>query len=214
MSKAIKIQTCVFADVQLPADGTWHIDPNYLPKQVIDLYTALSNGLSELIFKDGLSDMDGKVESFGICPVKNADFQAFLSQTNTAPPFVAIVGVYPSGEKKLYTVKNPAQVKEYARAMWLGEFGGNTPLPSNLGDGDGGWGQGDGGLLCKLLPPVCALGFLPWLALASFSTYKAFEARSTVGKSTWGIPAALLWQVFFARGGVKQIQWWLNKIGK
>lgn len=175
-------------------------------------YEAAVMGTSELIFQDGFKDMDGNVLT-SACSFQNPNFQDFLKVANApAPPFVAIIGEFPDGQKRLYITKSPQQVKNLIKQMWLGEFGGTTPMPTNLGDGEGGWGEGSS-VLCKIFPPLCALGFLPWLVLAGIATYKTAESRSTLGKATWGIPAALLWLGFFERGGVKQIQWWVKKAG-
>jgi len=147
----------------------------------------------------------------GLCYAGDPQFADFLKQVKMSPPFMASIANYPDGQKKYFATKDKSKIAQYIAALLQGEFGG-TGLPTNPGDGDGGWGQGDGGLLCKLLPPLCALGFLPWLAASVYTTYRAYESRSTVGKTMWGVPAFLLWQGFLARGGVKQIQWWIKQV--
>lgn len=203
--KAKTLYICTFTLAQ-----TDNIDS--FPALDRQFYEAAVMGTSELIFQDGFKDMDGNVLT-SACSFQNPNFQDFLKVANApAPPFVAIIGEFPDGQKRLYITKSPQQVKNLIKQMWLGEFGGTTPMPTNLGDGEGGWGEGSS-VVCKIFPPLCALGFLPWLVLAGIATYKTAESRSTLGKATWGVPAALLWLGFFERGGVKQIQWWLKKAG-
>lgn len=200
--KATAVHICVFTS--LPPNSAGGYAPDALPSTESSMYNAASTAAVELFQQEGIEGT-----TLSMCYTKNPQFLQFLTTVSATAPFVAIAGTFPGGEKKLYIVKSAAQVKGYLKAMWTGEFGG-TGLPTNLGEG--GWGQGDGGILCQLLPPLCALGFLPWLALSVVTTYKAAESRSTAGRAMWGIPAALLWQGFFARGGVKQIQYWVKKL--
>lgn len=200
MSKAKSVFVCAFTNT--PPDG-WL---GTLPSPDLVMYEAISNAANELFVQEGI---EGTVVS--PCYAKAPEFQDFLKTANQSVPFISVIGTFPDGTKKFYVSKSASNIKNAIRAMWKGEFGG-TDLPTNPGDGDGGWGQGDGGLLCRLIPPLCALGFLPWLALAAVATYKTAESRSTTGKIMWGAPATLLWLGFFERGGVKQIQWWLKKI--
>jgi len=204
MSKASQVFTCIFTNTP-PQGGAYNV--NTLPSQERAMFNAVSDAHGAIVAASGDQPL-----LLSMCYAKAAEFQAFLSGVSLAPPFMAIMGIFPGGEKKYYLTKQPAQAKQYIEAMLSGQFGG-TGLPTNAGDGDGGWGQGDGGLLCKLVPPLCALGFLPWLALSVFTTYKAAESRSTGGKAMWGVPAFLFWQGFLARGGVKQIQWWGKQVG-
>lgn len=204
MSKATQVFTCIFTNTP-PQSGAYNV--NTLPSQERAMFNAVSDAHGAIVAASGDQPL-----LLSVCYAKAPEFQAFLSGISLAPPFMAIMGTFPGGEKKYYLTKQPSQAKQYIEAMLSGEFGG-TGLPTNAGDGDGGWGQGDGGLLCQLLPPVCALGFLPWLALSVFTTYKAAESRSATGRAVWGVPAFLFWQGFFARGGVKQIQWWVKKVG-
>lgn len=201
--KATAVHICVFTSRPPNAGGGYA--PDTLPNPESGMYAAASTAAVELFNQEGLEGT-----TLSMCYTQNPQFEQFLSTISATPPFVAIAGTFPGGEKKLYIVKNAAQVKGYLRAMWTGEFGG-TGLPTNLGDAEGGWGQGHA-LICQILPPLCALGFLPWLALAAVTTYKAAESRSTTGRIVWGVPAALFVLGFFERGGVKQIQYWLKKI--
>ena len=203
MSKALQVFTCIFTDVPPGAGGSYNVDT--LPAPERNMYNAVVSGESAIVATEGAAPL---VRS--ICYAGDPQFKTFLSQVNMPRPFMAIMGTFAGGEKRYYTTKNTSKVGQYLRAMYLGEFGG-TGLPTNPGDADGGWGTGDGGLLCQLLPPLCALGFLPWLALAAVTTYKAVESRSTVGRAMWGVPAGLLWLGFLERGGVKQMQWWIKK---
>lgn len=203
--KATAVHICVFTNHAPESWGGYY--PDIMPNPDREMYAAVRDASSELFQQEGIEGT-----TFSVCYAKDSQFQQFLSTVSAAPPFIAIAGTFPNGEKKLYIVKSAAQVKGYLRAMWTGEFGGSG-LPTNLGDGDGGWGQGHT-LICKILPPLCALGFLPWLALAAVTTYKAAESRSTTGRIVWGVPAALFVLGFFERGGVKQIQWWIKKASK
>lgn len=205
MSKATQVFTCIFTNTPPGSGGAYNIDA--LPSTERNMFNAVSNAHSEIVAATGDQPL-----LLSMCYAKAPEFQTFLSGINMAPPLMAIMGTFPGGEKKYYTTKNPAQAQQYINAMLQGEFGG-TGLPTNAGDGSGGWGQGDGGLLCQLLPPLCALGFLPWLALSVITTYKASESRSTAGRAMWGVSAFLFWQGFLARGGVKQIQWWVKQAG-
>ena len=205
MSKAKSVFICIFTDKAPNSGGIY--TPELLGSPETGMYQAVSQAGVEL-FQEGI---EGTTSS--MCYAGAPDFQAYLKTVNMSPPFVAIMGTFEDGTKKQFLLKSTTGVKNYIRAMWTGEFGG-TGIPTNPGDADGGWGQGDGGLLCKLIPPFCALGFLPWLILAGVATYKTAESRSPLGKATWGIPAGLLWLGFFERGGAKQIQWWINKLGK
>lgn len=202
MAKANSVFICIFTDVP-PIGGGYDI--SILPAQERSLYNAASNAATELFQHEGLEGTN-----LSLCYAKSPEFSNAVAQMGATPPFAAIGGTFPDGSKKAYTTKNPVLIKQYIKAMWTGEFGG-TGLPVNVGDGDGGWGQGDS-ILCELFPPFCALGFLPWLALSAYTTYRAVESRSTAGKTMWGVPAFLFWQGFFARGGVKQIQYLLKKI--
>lgn len=202
--KAKAVHICVFTSIPPNAGGTYA--PDLLPVSERNLYNAASTAAVEVFQQEGYEGT-----TLSMCDAGNADFQQFLGTVNASLPFAAIAGTFPDGQKKVYIVKSAAQIKDYLKAMWSGEFGG-TGLPSNLGDGDGGWGQGNS-LVCQLLPPLCALGFLPWLALAAVTTYKAAESRSKTGKIMWGIPATLFVVGFFERGGVKQIQWWVRNAG-
>lgn len=201
--KAKSVFVCIFTKQPPTSGGSYPI--NLLPVAERNLYNAVSTAAVEVFQQYGY---EGTVLS--MCNANDATFNQFLS-TNTKPfPLVAIAGTFPDGSTKFFTTNSANQVKNLLRSMWAGEFGG-TGIPTNPGDGDGGWGDGDS-VLCRLLPPVCALGFLPWLALSVITTYKAAESRSTVGRVLWGVPAALFVQGFFARGGVKQIQYWIKKL--
>lgn len=200
--KATAVHICIFTSQPPNASGGYA--PELLPSSERNLYNAASAAAVEMFQQEGYEGT-----TLSMCHAGSQQFQNFLSKVSDNPPFAAIAGTFGDGQK-YYLVKQPGQIKSYLRAMWSGEFGG-TGLPNNLGDGDGGWGQGHA-LICKILPPLCALGFLPWLALAAVTTYKAAESRSTVGRAMWGVPAGLLWLGFFERGGVKQIQYWLKKI--
>ena len=65
-------------------------------------------------------------------------------------------------------------------------------------------------LLCKILPPLCSLGWYIWLGAAAYTTYQTTQARN-VGKWIWGAAAALTWNEFVQRGGLKEL---VNKIDK
>lgn len=203
MSKAKSVYICIFTDKAPNSGGIYA--PELLGAPESAMYKAVSDASIELFQQEKIEGT-----AYSLCNAAAPDFQDYLKATGTARPFIAIMGTFDDGSKKQFVLKSAANVKNYIRAMWTGEFGG-TGIPANPGDGDGGWGQGDS-ILCKVIPPLCALGFLPWLALSAIMTYKAVESRSTVGKAMWGIPAALFWQGFFARGGVKQIQWWVKKL--
>lgn len=203
MSKALQVFTCVFTD--LPPNAGTVYSPDTLPATERNMYNAVKTAYAGIVAAEGSAPL---VQS--MCFAADPQFQAFLSQANTTLPFIAIMGTFAGGEKRYYVTKSITQVAQYIQAMYAGEFGG-TGLPTNPGDGDGGWGQGNA-IICQILPPLCALGFLPWLALAAFTTYRTAEARSGIGKAAWGIPAFLFWQGFLARGGVKQIQYWIKKL--
>jgi len=204
MSKALQVFTCVFTHTP-PDNGVWNIDA--LPSSEGSMYNAVVNANGAIVAQEG-----GNAPLIvSMCYAPDPQFKDFIDQVKMSPPFMATMGTFADGSKKYFATKNTSQIGLYIRAMYLGEFGG-TGLPTNAGEGDGGWGQGDS-ILCNIIPPLCALGFLPWLVLSAVTTYKAVESRSTVGKTMWGVPAFLLWQGFLARGGVKQIQWWVKKLG-
>jgi len=204
MSKAIQVFTCIFTNTP-PEGGAYNIDT--LPAQERTMFNAVSDAHGAIVAASGDQPL-----LLSLCYAQAPEFQGFMSGVNVTPPFIATVGTFPGGEKKYYVTKIPGQAKQYIQAMLSGAFGG-TGIPTNAGDGNGGWGAGDGGLLCKILPPLCALGFLPWLALSVITTYKAAESKSGVGRAMWGVPAFLFWQGFLLNGGVKQIQWWTKKAG-
>lgn len=201
--KAQSVHICVFTN-KAPNSGDSYA-PEVLGAPESGMYSAVSSAAVQL------SDEGMEGTTLSVCYARSASFQDFLKTVTATPPFIGIAGTFPDGQKKLYILQSPANVKQYLKAMWLGEFGG-TGLPTNMGDGDGGWGTGSA-LICKLIPPLCALGFLPWLALSVYTTYRAAESRSKVGQIMWGIPAAFFVMGFFERGGVKQIQWWAKKAG-
>lgn len=201
--KATSVHICIFTNKPPNAGGAY--SPETLGAPESGMYAAASVAAVNLYTQEGLEGT-----TLSMCNANAPEFRDFLTQAKTAPPFIAIAGTF--GNVQKFYIAAPAQVESYLKAMWLGEFSG-TSLPTNLGGGGGGWGQGDSAL-CKILPPLCALGFLPWLALSVYTTYRAAESRSTVGKTMWGVPAFLFWQGFLARGGVKQIQYWVKKIGQ
>jgi len=201
--KAKSVFVCIFTNEPPNAAGSYSVD--LLPSMERTLYNSVSAAATAL----AAQGYEGTTLS--VCNAKAPNFAQFLATNTTALPFVAIAGTFPDGSTKYYTTRIANQVKDQIRAMWVGEFGGSGTTP-NPGDGSGGWGDGDS-ILCKIFPPVCALGFLPWLALAAYTTYRAAEARSTTGRAVWGVPAFLFWQGFIAKGGVKQIEWWVKKAG-
>lgn len=202
--KAQQVFTCIFTDTP-PNGGAGAYNIDTLPASDRSLYNAVSDAYAQIIAEKGDQPL-----LLSMCYAPSPNFSQYLSTVTLSRPFIAMIATYPDGTKKAYATKVKT-VKNYVNALLEGEFGGSG-IPTNPGDGDGGWGQGDGGLLCKLLPPICALGFLPWLAASVYTTYRAAESRSTAGKAMWGIPAALFWQGFIARGGVQQIKWWMKKI--
>lgn len=204
MSKATQVFTCIFTNTP-PNGGGGAYNVDTLPAQERNMYNAVSNAYQQIVAVSGDQPL-----VLAICNAKEAQYQSYLSTVSLSPPFVAMIATYPDGSKKTYTTKS-LDVKNRVQALLAGEFGG-TGIPTNAGEGEGGWGQGNA-LVCQLIPPLCALGFLPWLALAAVTTYKAAESRSTTGRIMWGIPAALFVVGFFERGGMKQIQWWTKKAG-
>lgn len=198
--RATSVHICIFTNKPPNAGGAYA--PETLGQPEARMYAAASSAAVEL------SNEGQEGTTISMCNANAQEFQAFLQQAGVSAPFIAIAGSF--GNQQKFYIVTPAQVENYLRAMWLGDFSG-TGTPGTLGDGGGdGFGGGDA-LICKILPPLCALGFLPWLALAAVTTYKAAESRSTLGKTMWGVPAGLLWLGFFQRGGVKQIQWWAKK---
>lgn len=205
MSKATSVYICIFTD-KTPNAGSVYA-PDTLGAPETGYYNAVSKAAVDLYQQEGIQGTN-----FSLCYAKSPNFQEYLKSVKTAPPFIAMIGTFPDGSKKHYVLKSSSRVKDYLRAMWTGDFSKTGAPTTNPGDGEGGWGQGDGGLLCRLFPPACAIGFLPWIALAAVTTYKAVESRSVAGKAIWGVPAFLFWQGFFSRGGVKQIQYWVKKL--
>ena len=200
--KAKAVHICIFTKQPASAGGSYSVE--LLPTSERTLYQAASDAAVKVFQQYG---MEGTTLS--VCDANAATFQQFLKGVSLPYPFVAIAGTFPDGSTRFYTTRTASAILNSLRSMWTGEFGGSG-IPNNPGDGDGGWGDGDS-ILCRVFPAVCALGFLPWLALAAFTTYRAAEARSTTGRLVWGVPAFLFWQGFVAKGGVKQIQWWINK---
>lgn len=201
--KAKAVHICIFT--KLPPNSGGSYAPDILPNPERGLYAASSTAAVEAFTQSGHEGT-----TLSMCDAGADAFKQFISTVTAIPPFVAIAGTFPDGSQKFYIAKTASQIKPMLLAMWTGEFGG-TGLPTNLGDANGGWGQGHS-LACQIFPPLCALGFLPWLALAAITTYKAAESRSTAGRVMWGVPAALFVLGFFERGGVKQIQYWIKKI--
>lgn len=199
--KAKSVSVCIFTNEPPNAAGSYSI--NLLPQQERNFYNSVSNAASEL----ALQGYEGT--TVFICNANAPEFSQFIATNTTALPFVAIAGTFPDGTKKYYATRNANQVKNQIKAMWVGEFGGSGNT-TNPGDGSGGWGDGEA-WICKILPPLCALSFLPWLALTAYSTYRAAESKSTTGRLIWAAPAVLFWQGFVAKGGIQQIQWWINK---
>lgn len=201
--KAKSVNICVFTNAKPTAAGSYSVD--MLPSMERALYNSVSNAASAL----AAQGYEGTILS--VCNANAPEFAQFMAANTIALPFVSIVGTFPDGSMKYYSTRNTNQVKDLIKAMWVGEFGGSGNT-TNPGDGNGGWGDGES-LICKVFPPLCALGFLPWVLLAGYTTYRAAEARSTTGRAVWAVPAFLFWQGFIAKGGVKQIQWWVKNGG-
>ena len=195
--KAKSVTICIFTNLP-PNTGGGAYAPESLPQPERGMYAATSAAATELFQQEGL---EGTV--LGMCNAQAAEFAQFIKSQTATPPYIAIAGTFPDGSQRAYILKSANGVKNYIRAMWLGEFGG-TGAPVNLGEGTGGYGSGSN-ILCQLFPPLCMLGFWPWLALVAFTTYRTAEARSIVGRGLWGTAAFFTWKEFLDRGGLQQL---------
>lgn len=196
--KAKSVHICIFTNVAPGAAGGYDI--NALPSAERNLYQAASDAGYQVFQQNGYEGT-----TLSLCYAKAANFQQFLSTVSETPPFAAIAATYPGGAQKFYLTKSPAKVKNMLLALWSGDFGGSGTPGDLSGDGSGG-GYGSGSnILCEIFPPLCSLGFWPWLALTAFVTYRTFEARSIVGRGLWGTAAFFTWKEFAARGGLKQL---------
>ncbi len=195
--KANSVTVCVFTNTP-PNAGAGNYSPELLPSPERSWYDPIATAASELAYDEGL---EGTL--FGVCYAKSAEFQQFVQEAGQAPPFVAVAANYPNGAQKVFVKKSVSNIKNLIRAAWLGETGGTGE--ANPGGSEDGWGSGEGSWLCNLLPPLCQVGFWPWLAVCVFTTYRTAEANSKFGKALWGAGAVFSWQTFFARGGHKQL---------
>ena len=195
--KAKSVTICIFTNLP-PNTGGGAYAPESLPQPERGMYAATSAAATELFQQEGL---EGTV--LGMCNAQAAEFAQFIASQTATPPYIAIAGTFPDGSQRAYILKSATGVKNYIRAMWSGEFGG-TGVPVNLGEGTGGYGSGSN-ILCQIFPPLCTLGFWPWLALVAFTTYRTAEARSIVGRGLWGAAAFFTWKEFLDRGGLQQL---------
>jgi len=206
MEKAKLITTCVFSNQAPPPDGYSY--QSVLTAQEKAMYEAVADAFGEVLSEFG--DFAG--QSF-VCYAQNPQLSSVMQYagvTASQVPFILIAGNYENGASRLFVVKSTSvtEIKAKIKALLTGDFG-QAGMPK---EGGGGFGGGGNSILCKLIPPLCAVSFLPWLILATVATYKAVESRSTVGRAMWGVPAFLFWQGFLARGGVQQIQYWVKKL--
>lgn len=185
--KAKYVQICIFT----PQDK---VSVSLYPAEEQRLYQMFGNAIVELQKLHG-----NYVPVFlDFCPTNNPDNVAVLEQNGGSVlnlPAVQIYAVYNDDTGGQYFLKkgitgsvdvNESKALAYVQALLYRL----SPTPDPL--------------LCKILPPLCSLGWYFWIGAAAYTTYRTTQARN-VGKYLWGAAALLTWQGFIARGGLKEL---------
>lgn len=190
--KAQYVQACIFT----PQDKG---GPAQYPAQEQYLYQMFGNAIVELRKLHGPN-----VPVFlDFCPVAgNSDNLVILEQNGGSIlnlPAVQIYAKYSDGTSGQYFLKkgitdvnnsmpivNESKALAYMQALLYRL----SPTPETL--------------LCKLLPPLCSLGWYFWAAAGAYSVYRTTQARN-VGKIVWGAASALTINEFIQRGGLKEL---------
>ena len=190
--KATSVQICIFTPHDLKSIGLYPPAEQYL-------YQMFGNAIIELRQRHGAGNTPVYLD---FCPIDQAVNASILSQNGGSImnlPAVQLYAKYADGTGGQYFLKKG-----------LTDIGSDTPLVtektalqyteallyrlSPVTEP----------ILCKLLPPLCSLGWYVWLGAAIYTTYKTTQARN-VGQYAWGTAAALTWQAFIARGGLKEL---------
>lgn len=190
--KATQVQICIFTPQDKGSVGLYPSQEQYLFQMfgnaIVDLRKELGNSLP--VFLD-------------FCPVAgNQNNLLVLEENGGSPlnlPAVQLYAKYPDGTVSQYFLKKgiadinsatPLVDESKARAYVEALLYRAAPVPETL--------------LCKIIPPLCALGWYAWLGAALYTTYRTTQARN-VGKYVWGGAAALTWNEFIQRGGLKEL---------
>lgn len=192
--KATSVQICIFTPHDLKSIGLYPPAEQYL-------YQMFGNAILELRQRHGANNTPVFLD---FCPIDQAANASVLSQNGGSImnlPAVQIYAKYPDGTGGQYFLKKgfsdiasdkPLVTEKTALQYTEALLYRLSPVTEPI--------------LCKLLPPLCSLGWYVWLGAAVYTTYKTTQARN-IGKYAWGTAAALTWQAFVARGG-------LNELGK
>lgn len=190
--KATQVQICIFTPQDKGSVGLYPSQEQYLFQMfgnaIVSLRQQLGNSLP--VYLD-------------FCPVAgNQNNLIVLEENGGSPlnlPAVQLYAKYPDGTASQYFLKKgitdinsdtPLVDEPKARAYVEALLYRAAPVPETL--------------LCKIIPPLCALGWYAWLGAALYTTYRTTQARN-VGKYVWGGAAALTWNEFIQRGGLKEL---------
>lgn len=190
--KAKSVQICIFT----PQDKS---SVSQYPAQEQYLYQMFGNAIVELRKIHGNS----LPVFIDFCPVSDADNAVVLEQNGGSVlnlPAVQIYATYTDGTAGQYFLKKgptdigsstPLVDEKKALSYTQALLYRLSPIPETL--------------LCKILPPLCSLGWYVWAAAAGYSIYRTTQARN-VGKYVWGAAAVLTANEFIQRGGLKELQ--------
>ncbi len=194
--KAKSIQICIFTPKDLNS-------VNAYPHQEQYLYYTFYNILVDLVKLHG--DIPVVLD---FCPVAGTSNLQVLEQNGGSPlnlPAVQLWAEYADGtasqyflKKSLTDINSDAPILDDKKALAYVQALLYRLSPTTQP------------ILCKILPPLCSLGWYFWLGAAAYTTYRTTQARN-VGKYVWGAAALLTWQGFIARGGLKELASKLTK---
>ena len=193
--KAQQILICIFTPQDKSSVGLY-------PAQEQHVFNMFGNAIVDLRKLHG-NNLPVYLE---FCPVSNPDNVVVLEQNGGSVlnlPAVQLYAKYSDGTTGQYFLKKglsdvgsstPLVDEPKALAYVKALLYRLSPTPQTL--------------LCKILPPLCSLGWYIWLAAGIYTTYQTTQARN-VGKYVWGAAAALTWNEFIQRGGLKEL---MNKV--
>lgn len=190
--KAKQVVICIFTPKDMGNVGQYPAQEQYL-------YQMFGNAIVELRKLHG-NDVPVFLD---FCPVAGNQNNGVVLEQNGGSilnlPAVQIYAKYPDGTAGQYFLKKgitdqgsstPLVDEQKALAYTQALLYHLSPTPQTL--------------LCKILPPLCSLGWYVWLGAALYTTYRTTQARN-VGKYVWGGAAALTWNEFIQRGGLKEL---------